>query len=357
MYILLTNLHLLVSLTFMKIAVVGCGGNGGLVAGILASKKLDIVCIELIEESVRIIREQGIRLQGKKGSVHARVKAATSFTDEQGKFDIIIIAVKSNVLESVFLEARNHICNEGFIVTLQNGLEILSISEKYPSIKIVAGAVGFNSIMLEYGKYLVTSEGGITIGNLTCAASEDLFLLKGIFEPEIKIDVSNNIKGVLWAKLLIVCGVTGLGGVAGLLLGDLLKYRVSRKLFYKIVTEGVLVAHKLGIRIVKFSGGINPERFGDHKCGYPLFLRWLLLKIAGLKNKNVKSNIQRDLEKGKKTEVDYINGKVVEIGETVGIDAPVNRKVVEIVKEIEEKKRDMSPKNLYEIWETVCKPD
>jgi 2-dehydropantoate 2-reductase len=336
----------------MKIAVVGCGGIGGVVAGVLASKSLNVVCVEIIEESVQVIREQGIKLEGKKGSFHARVSAVNSFTATKESFDIIIISVKSGALDLAFRSAKDYLCEGGLILTLQNGLEILTLSKLNPGVKIVAGAVGYNSIMLDFGRYFVTSNGGITIGNLTCATRDDLLLLRSIFEPHIKIETTENIIGVLWAKLLIVCGVTGLGGASGLLLGKLLRRRIYRKLFYKIITEGVMVAHKLGVHIEKFGSTINPEKFVEQKGSYPLFVRWLLLKLVGFRYKNLKSNIHQSLEKGQPTEIDYLNGKVVRLGEETGILTPVNKKLMKIVKEIEEKKRVMDVKNLYEIGES-----
>ncbi len=337
----------------MKIAVVGCGGIGSVVSAILASQGRNVNCIELIEESVRVLQDQGIRLEGEMGIFHARVKAFTSLSRTREKFDVIIITVKNNVLERVFSEATNYLCAGGFIVTLQNGLEGLSIAERYPSVKLVAGAVGFNAIQLNYGECLVTSQGGITIGNLTRATADDLFLLKGILEPGISIDISKNIVGVLWAKLLIICGIAGLGGISGLLLGVLLKKKTARKLFYRIVTEGVRVARVHGVRIEKFGKSINPEKFGNGKGGYPLFLRWLLLKIVGLKYKNLRPGVQLDLENERKTEIDYLNGKIVVLGAETGIETPLNQRLVEMVKEIEGKKRKMSLDNLNELWDEI----
>jgi hypothetical protein len=120
-----------------------------------------------------------------------------------------------------------------------------------------------------------------------------------------------------------------------------------------MAAEGSLLAEKLGIRLLKLPGGINPEKFGTHGKGYPLPVRWILLKLAGIKFKHLKSGIQVDLERGNKTEIDYINGAIVREGERIGFDTPINRLVVEMVKEIEQRRRSMSPENLSEIWDRV----
>jgi len=337
----------------MKIAVVGCGGIGGVVACALASKGLNVTCIEVVDKAVQVLNEDGIRLEGKKGCHHVRVRAFSRLSNAKESFDTIVIAVKSNSLASAFEDACYHLCKDGFILTLQNGLEILGIAERHPDVRIVGGAVGYNAQMLEFGRYRVSSEGGITVGNISCATEGDVFLLKSVFEPLIQVETTTNIRGVLWAKLLVVCGVTGLGGASGLLVGELLKKRIARRLFYQIVTEGVLVARKLEVRIEKFAGRVNPEKFANLKGGYPLLLRWMLLNVVGMKYMNLKSNIHHDLERGQNTEVDFLNGKILMLGEITGIPTPANRKLVEVVKEIEDRKRPLSPENLSVIWNAV----
>jgi len=337
----------------MRIAVIGCGGIGGVIAGVLVLHRLSVCCFEADERILQHLKDRGFHIQGKKGDFQAKAAIYPALKEFKEVFDVIIIAVKSGNLRSVFVEAKERLCKNGFIMTIQNGIEVLGLGEEFQGVKIVAGAVGYNSVMLDYGEYYVTSEGGITVGSLNRAEREDLFLLKNIFEPHIKIDISENIPGVLWAKLIIVCGVTGLGGAAGLLAGELLGYKVARKLFYAVATEGSLLAEKLGIRLEKFGGGINPERFGNHKKGYPLFLRFLLLKIVGIKYRGLKSNIFHSIEKGKKTEVDFINGALVRMGEKAGFPTPVNSVLVHVIKEIEAGERKMDVQNLYDIWEEV----
>lgn len=336
----------------MKVAVCGCGGIGGVVAGVLGRNRHDVVCIEANREYADRLSANGINLTGKKGELHTPVRAYAGFGSEKGQYDLIVIAVKSDALRSVFVKSREQLAPEGFILTLQNGLEPLRLCDEFSETRVAGGAVGYNSIMLEYGRYLVTAEGGITVGNLSNCSDSDLGRLKEIFEPVIEIATTENIRGVLWAKLLIVCGITGLGGAAGMLVGELMKQRVARRLFYHIVTEGTLVAKSLGVKMEKF-GGLLPEKFGVHRGSHPVFFRYILLKIVGRKKGELKSNIHHSIEKRQRTEVDYLNGEIVRRGEEAGVPTPVNREVVRIVKEIEAKKRRMTVQNLEEIWSRI----
>ena len=108
----------------MKIAVVGCGGIGGVVSAVLASKGAASACIEANEDATERINRIGVNLEGKKGKYSEKVMAQTGLSSDLGKFDVIVIAVKSGALRSVFSQAKDYLTENGFILTLQNGLEI-----------------------------------------------------------------------------------------------------------------------------------------------------------------------------------------------------------------------------------------
>ncbi len=333
----------------MKTAVVGCGGNGGVIAAALALNGLDPVCITGRKESARQLNGAGITARGSMGNFNVPVRAHSLLKESSGEFDIIFIAVKSTDLRSAFQDAKDHLGENGIIAAVQNGLGILGIAKEFPDVHIAAGAVGYNSVMLDYGRYRVNSKGGIVFGPLNGAGTGDLGAIKKCLEPCIKISYSCNTEGMLWAKLIIVCGVTGLGGASGLVTGKLMKIRAARELFYRIVDEGAAVVDALGIRIEKLPGSINPIKFGSRRGGLPLFVRYLLLRIIGIRYRNLKSNIHHSIERGKKTEIDFINGALVEAGENAGIPTPVNNAVVRLVHEIESGVRTMDVRNLYDI--------
>jgi len=333
----------------MKTAVIGCGGNGGVIAAALARNGLDPVCITGREKSARQLNEAGITVRGMMGDFSVPVMAFPLLKEARLRFDLIFIAVKSSDLRSVFAEAKDCLNENGIIATVSNGIVILGIAKGLPELRIAAGAVGYNSVMLDYGMYQVNSKGGIVFGPLNGAGINDLDRIQKCLEPHIKITFRRNTQGVLWAKLIIVCGVTGLGGACGLTTGKLMRIRVARRLFYRIADEGAAVADALGIHMEKLPGGINPVKFGNKKGGFPLFVRYLLLRIIGMRYKNLKSNIHHSIEQGKKTEIDFINGALVEAGKKAGMVTPVNSAVVQIVHEIESGLRKMDVQHLFYI--------
>ena len=346
----------------MKIAVVGCGGIGGVVAGAIARKNLDLTCVEANETIAGTLGEKGITIERRGTEAAYPVRAVSAQNMKKSRFDLIVLSVKNFDLRKAFRDAVPALAEGGFYLTIQNGLEILSIVKEDPSLRVVAGAVGFNSIMLDVGRYRVTSEGGITVGPLHISegtgktvpwSGRKVDVLKELFEPDIPIETASSIEGVLWGKLLITCGVTGLTGAAGLVLGELMRLRTARKLFYRIAEEGADVAEKAGVRIEKLSGAINAARFSSGRGGYPVFVRYLLLKLVGMKYRELKGNVYLDLKRGRKTEIDFINGALVKLGKAHGVPTPVNGEIVRVVKEIEEGKRSMRVENLNEILSRV----
>jgi 2-dehydropantoate 2-reductase len=331
----------------MKTAVVGCGGIGGVIAGALALHRHDVSCIDADRKIIETLHEKGLRIRGRKGEFTVHPGAFTTLHESHSSFDLIIIAVKSGVLPIVLDEAVGHLCGNGIIATTQNGLGILDLAPQYPGTRVAAGAVGFNAIRVGYDHYRVTAEGGITFGSLNGATRDDILLIQGLLNPTIRVEVTGNITGALWSKLIIVCGVTGLGGISGMPVGAMLNQRIARRLFYRIMSEGVRVSAKPGVELAPFGGGTIPSKFTED--GLPLPLRYIIMKLVGMRYRSLIANIQVDLERGKKTEVDHLNGEMVRRGREAGVDTPVNEGIVRMTHEIEDGKRTMGMHNLEEL--------
>jgi 2-dehydropantoate 2-reductase len=341
----------------MKTAVIGCGGIGGVIAGVLAVNGHEVTCIEVSDQAARMLRERGISIRGMLGELRADVAACAigklgSDSSGSGAFELTVTAVKNDSLHDALELAGMLTKPDGLVLTIQNGLRILGLAGSSGA-KIAAGAVGFNAVMHDYGDYEVTARGGITAGPLGSAGSSDMVRLQDLLRPYIPIEVTGNIHGVLWSKLITVCAVTGLGGVSGLQLGKLLREKSVRRLFPLIACEGVKVADGAGVRLQSFTGGISPRLFTRGALVAPV--RWLLLTLAAGKYRDLKSNIHHSLERGIRSEVDYINGALVEQGERVGVPTPVNREIVRIVHEIEEGRQAMGAHNLEYILEKAGK--
>jgi len=158
--------------------------------------------------------------------------------------------------------------------------------------------------------------------------------------------ISTNIVGELYAKLIINSCINSLGAMTGLYLGDMLAKRRARNIFIAIMREAMEVARAMGLNVGKGAGG---------KLDYDEFLgqgslagikRHLTLRIIGSKYRRLKSSSLQSLQRGKPTEIDYLNGYIMEKGHELNVPTPVNALVIRTIKAIEAGHRRVDPANL-----------
>jgi 2-dehydropantoate 2-reductase len=138
---------------------------------------------------------------------------------------------------------------------------------------------------------------------------------------------------VLWAKLTVTASLTSLGAVTGLRFGPMLRSRTIRDLILRIGTEVVDVGRAAGVAFRRSEGVMDVNLLAGAQT--PVWLKHLVVRAIGFKHRRTESSMHASIREGVPTEIDFINGEVVRIGAEHGVAAPVNRAVVEAVKEIE----------------------
>jgi 2-dehydropantoate 2-reductase len=148
------------------------------------------------------------------------------------------------------------------------------------------------------------------------------------------VRLSANMIGVLWSKLAITASLTTVGAITGLRFGELVRRRRIRKVLLGLGAEVLAVARCRAITFEPLGGGLNLERFLS-PAGYPVPVKHLLMRMVGARHRNTESSMLDSLRRGRRTEIAFINGRVVELGEASGIPCPLNRTAVELVREME----------------------
>lgn len=341
----------------MKIAVVGLGAVGGVLASKI-DKEYSPVLISRNEDIVKKVRENGLVLKdfsGKKVySVQCCPQVYTSFDKQSEKFDVIFLCTKATSVESAARDALPFLSEIGFLVSFQNGIVENSLLEFVPERKLVGGIIGFGATMVAPGEVEMTSAGEIIVGEIDGKVRERTQVLKSILDNVIETRITDNIWGAKYSKLLINACITTMGAVSGLTLGEMLSKPEFRAVFRRILYEGVEVAKRKGIKLEKVSGvSIHKLAASEREvCGKFCLSKYhkdLIIKIIGRKYRKLKSSSLQSLERGRKTEVDFINGIIVKYGKEVNFNTSVNEKLVKIVHEIEEGKRKISPENLKDL--------
>ncbi len=302
----------------MKIAVVGPGALGCLIAGSLKNKTKEDVWIydDSPERAVRI-KDSGIKVEGLSGNYQVKVNISSD-TKEIGACDFVLIAVKSYSTEDACKDIKDLVGENTFIVTLQNGIGNVQILNDYfgPE-KVIAGITNHGSTLLGAGHVRHAGRGETIIGKADGKLSGSLrdlqdALTKAGFETKISKDIDS----VIWGKLIINVGINALTAITRLNNGRLTEYEEARSLLRGAVQEAAKIVKRKRIKLAYD----DPIQKVESVC-----------KATAA---NVSSMLQDVLNK-KRTEIDFINGAILRQGKAMGIATPINEVLTNLVKTIE----------------------
>lgn len=302
----------------MKIAIVGPGAMGCLLAGSLKARtKEDIWLYDYSKERAERIKDGGIKIDGSGGSHQVKVNISTD-VKEIGICDFVFICVKSYSTEDACKDIKGLVGENTSIVTLQNGIGNIQILNDYfgPE-KIIAGVTNHGATLLSMGAVRHAGKGDTIIGKsdgrLSGALKEiSATLNKAGFDTKISKDIDS----VIWGKLIINVGINALTAVTRLHNGRLVEHDEVRSLMRAMVQEATKVVKRKRIKLA-YDDPIQKAE-----------------SVAKATAANVSSMLQDVLNK-KRTEIDFINGAIVRQGKALGIATPVNEVLTNLVKTIE----------------------
>jgi 2-dehydropantoate 2-reductase len=340
----------------MNVAILGCGSLGGVMAARLVEQRdLAVTVIDRDPEISEAVNTKGLTLrEGKKlrvFSVRLVEKA------DGGPFDALILATKSNGLVQAVKKLKSHLTPSACVITIQNGLVALDLAEVIGHRFLIPSCVLWGASMDAPGDYRITGSGRFIIGGLdeqadTPAVVRAETLLARIFP----VAVSSNIRGALWSKLAITSTFTAMGAITGLPFGKLAASRKIREIMLAIGREVFEVSRAEGITLESLGGGMNIASFLSDQ-GYSPFLKHLFMRIIGGRHRDTESSMLDSIRRGRKTEVEFINGRLVQAADRSGVPANCNRLVVDLIRELESGKRQPTPDNLEAFRDFQLKPE
>jgi 2-dehydropantoate 2-reductase len=333
----------------MRVAVVGAGAIGGITAAVLTSAGLDVEVVCKHQETVERALSSGLHVFGKRGDMHVPAKAVKSVADLSGPKDVVFLSTKATEAVSAAGELLPFLHEDSVLVSLQNGICEDAIAKVVRRDQVIGCVVGWGATMHGPAELEMTSVGEFVIGNIDHKADQRLPMIQEMLEKIVPTRISDNIMGELYSKLIINSCINSLAVLTGLCLGPMLAIRKARAIFVEIMREAMAVAAALNITVEPGGGGkLNYYDFLASKGGISSFKRHLTLRIVGFKYRRVKPSSLQSFERGRKTEIDYLNGYICERGCEQGVSTPVNDAVVAMVKEIEAGSRKLSPANISE---------
>ena len=330
-----------------SIAVIGAGAIGGITAAYLqrAGWNVELVCKH--QEIVDRALSPGLRVFGVLGEGHYPVKAVKEASELAGPKDIVLLATKANDCIQAAAEVLPFLREASVLVSLQNGISEDRLAEVVRRDRVIGCVVAWGATMHGPGELEMTSEGEFVIGNIDNKPDPRLALLQEMLGAIVPTRISGNIMGELYSKLIVNSCINSLGAIAGLPLGRLLAFRRARDLFIGIMEEAMAVAVAMGLKVEPGGRGkLDYNRFLGRKDKLAQLKRHLTIRLIGFKYRRIKSSSLQSLERGRKTEVDFLNGYICEKGRAHGVQTPINDALVTVIHEIEAGQLRISPDNL-----------
>jgi 2-dehydropantoate 2-reductase len=311
------------------VGVAGAGSIGCFVGGMLAAggRKVALLARPRV---IGEIEANGLRLTSFEGFDRTIAANQLTLSEDANIFadaGAVLVTVKSADTAEIADILARHAPEDAVIVSLQNGVGNVSVlRQRLPGRRVLAAMVPFNVVAPGEGRYHRATSGDIIV------EQDDADTAGRLSAPGLKMRATNNIAGVQWGKLLVNLN-NALNALSGLPLRRQLAQRSWRHLFADQMAEGLAAIRAEGIKPV--SPTPVPSSWAPSVLRLPDPIFEMLLGRAMKIDPEARSSMSEDLQRGRRTEIDYLQGVVVEIADRHGLSVPLSRRVVALVKTAE----------------------
>lgn len=302
----------------MKIAVMGAGAVGCYYGGMLARAGHEVVLIGRLQH-VMAISSEGLRLQTLTFDEHIRVAATTHASAVEGA-KLVLFCVKSTDTESAAREMQPYLDSDALVLTLQNGVENAERLRTILKHEVAAAVVYVATEMAGPGHVRHHGRGELVIEPSSGSQAAASLLIAA----HVPTTISTNVRGELWAKLILNCAYNAMSAIAQMPYGQLVHMPGVTAAMNDVVAECLAVARADGVDV---AGDIDAS----------------VRAIAETMPSQYSSTAQ-DLARGKHSEIDHLNGLIVRRGDALNVPVPANRLLHTLVKAIE-RKHDRDARN------------
>lgn len=327
------------------VVVWGAGAMGGSIGAWLLRAGRKVVFVDTDDAHAAAIREGGLRITGPVDDFTVPAYCAhPDWLDPHLK--TVLLAVKAHHTEAALASIEPLLAKDGFVVSVQNGLNELVISERIGAHRTVGCFVNFGADVIEPGVIMRGNRGSVVVGELDGERSvrvRAVHELLRLFEPDAVL--TDNIWGYLWGKLAYgsMLFATALTDAP---IADVLDSPEHRPLLMGLACEAMAVAAARGVRPEAFDG-FDPAAFAPGASDAEAHASLDALVRFNRGSAKSHSGVWRDLAvRKRRTEADAQIAPVAALGVEVGVDAPLTRRLVELIHDVEEGRRPQS-------WETL----
>jgi 2-dehydropantoate 2-reductase len=315
----------------MKIAVIGAGAIGGLVAAYLKKAGEDVILIGR-DDQVDVINAQGLGLKGVRGAETIKVPALTRLDKP---YDLVIFAVKTQDTEQAYEHNSEFLKQGGLILTTQNGVQADNIlSGHFKRDRQFSSIVMFGGTYIKPGEVILNFEGDWIIGRPFMPLDPTAHVIAEVLGKAFKIVTSTNIMGQKYLKLFV-----NLNNCIPALIGKSMQETFSDidlcRLSVMLLKEGIDIVTKANIELVSMQGFPKERIVGLVKMPIEQAAGIINKTLTTLSKEPLYGSILQSIMRGRPSEIDFINGEIVFLADHFKLPAPLNSKIVDMVHEVE----------------------
>jgi 2-dehydropantoate 2-reductase len=302
-------------LDWPRIGVVGAGAVGGYFGGMLARAGAPVVMVGR-KSFVDAVTANGLVIEQAADQERVFVEATTELSAVAGA-DLILFCVKSNDTVSAAKDIAPFLAADALLVSLQNGMDNVERIRDATKIDALPAAVYIGVSIPKPGRIKHVARGDLILGpeNLRTKRVQEIFARAGI-----GCRLTNNIDGEMWIKLLCNCALNAISALGHARYGQIAENPDARKVMQRVVDEVLAVARAAGVRLPNIE---------DSTAGMAAAMEIATQMAAAF------SSTAQDIQRGKPTEIDSLNGYIARRGAQLGIEVPVNHALFALIKLIE----------------------
>ena len=344
-----------------RVFVIGAGAVGAYTGGHMARAGVDITMVDPWVEHVEAMRTSGLELRGLSDEECCNVKVNAMTPDEfaaitaERPVDIGIISTKSYDTEWAAELVKPALAENGFVMSLQNCINedrIAAIVGREKVVGCIASTIAVELKSAALVQRMVPKRGDsytvFRCGELSGQPSDRVAEMVERLSNIDSAKMTTNLMGERWSKLTINASGNGLSACTGYDSRDMSLIEAPRRLSIRLAAETIKVAQKLGIALETIKG-FPPEDWVAAADGDAEVMERIESKtIAEAKDRAAggRPSMGQDIAKGRRTEIDFLNGLVVEKGKELGILTPANEGIVQAVRRVENGERPQDPSNI-----------